>query len=63
MDQRLRRLEAEAIDILRETVAAFARPVMMYSIGKDSGAMLELAARAFAPAAIPFPLLHVDTGW
>jgi sulfate adenylyltransferase subunit 2 len=63
MDDRLRRLEAEAIDILRETVAAFAAPVMMYSIGKDSGAMLEFAARAFAPGPIPFPLLHVDTGW
>jgi len=56
-------LEAEAIEILRETAAAFARPVMLYSIGKDSGAMLHLARKAFAPAPIPFPLLHVDTGW
>lgn len=56
-------LEAEAIDILRETAAAFERPVMLYSIGKDSGVMLHLAKKAFAPAPIPFPLLHVDTTW
>ena len=56
-------LEAEAIDILRETAAAFERPVMLYSIGKDSGVMLHLARKAFAPAPIPFPLLHVDTTW
>jgi sulfate adenylyltransferase subunit 2 len=60
---RLRRLEAEAIHILRETVAEFRRPVMLYSIGKDSSAMLHIARRAFAPAKLPFPLLHVDTRW
>ena len=60
---RLRRLEAEAIDIIRETVAEFARPVMLYSIGKDSSAMLHIAQKAFAPAKPPFPLLHVDTTW
>jgi sulfate adenylyltransferase subunit 2 len=59
----LKRLEAEAIFILRETAAEFARPVMLYSIGKDSSAMLHLALKAFAPARLPFPLLHVDTGW
>jgi sulfate adenylyltransferase subunit 2 len=56
-------LEAEAIDILRETAAAFERPVMLYSIGKDSGVLLHLAKKAFAPAAIPFPLMHIDTTW
>ncbi|MEY3277950.1 MAG: hypothetical protein RLZZ426_436 [Actinomycetota bacterium] len=56
-------LEAEAIDIFRETAAAFEKPVMLYSIGKDSGVLLHLAAKAFAPAPIPFPLLHVDTTW
>ena len=60
---RLRRLEAEAIHILRETAAEFRRPVMLYSIGKDSSAMLHIARRAFAPAKLPFPLLHVDTTW
>jgi len=60
---RLRRLEAEAIDILRETVAEFRNPVMLYSIGKDSSAMLHIAQKAFAPAKPPFPLLHVDTTW
>src|SRR3569833_2196805 len=60
---RLRRLEAEAIHIIRETVAEFRNPVMLYSIGKDSGAMLHLARKAFAPAKPPFPLLHVDTMW
>jgi sulfate adenylyltransferase subunit 2 len=60
---RLRRLEAEAIDIMRETVAEFKNPVMLYSIGKDSGAMLHVAQKAFAPAKLPFPLLHVDTTW
>jgi sulfate adenylyltransferase subunit 2 len=59
----LRRLEAEAIDIMRETVAEFKNPVMLYSIGKDSGAMLHVAQKAFAPAKLPFPLLHVDTTW
>jgi sulfate adenylyltransferase subunit 2 len=60
---RLRRLEAEAIHIIRETVAEFKNPVMLYSIGKDSGAMLHLAQRAFQPSKLPFPLLHVDTTW
>ena len=60
---RLRRLEAEAIHIMRETVAEFARPVMLYSIGKDSSAMLHVAQKAFAPGKPPFPLLHIDTTW
>lgn len=60
---RLRRLEAEAIEIMREAVAEFKNPVMLYSIGKDSSAMLHLALKAFAPAKLPFPLLHVDTTW
>jgi sulfate adenylyltransferase subunit 2 len=60
---RLRRLEAEAIQIMREAVAEFRNPVMLYSIGKDSSAMLHLALKAFAPAKPPFPLLHVDTTW
>jgi sulfate adenylyltransferase subunit 2 len=60
---RLRRLEAEAIAIMRETVAEFKNPVMLYSIGKDSSAMLHVAQKAFAPGKPPFPLLHVDTTW
>jgi sulfate adenylyltransferase subunit 2 len=60
---RLRRLEAEAIHIMREAVAEFRSPVMLYSIGKDSSAMLHLAQKAFCPAKPPFPLLHVDTTW
>ncbi|MCB2106408.1 MAG: sulfate adenylyltransferase subunit CysD [Rhodobacteraceae bacterium] len=59
----LKELEAESIYILREVVAEMARPVMMYSIGKDSAVMLHLAQKAFYPAAPPFPLLHVDTTW
>src|SRR5882762_8034348 len=59
----LRRLEAESIEILREVAAEFRKPVMLYSIGKDSGVMLQLARKAFFPASIPFPLLHVDTTW
>jgi sulfate adenylyltransferase subunit 2 len=59
----LRLLEAESIHILREVVAEFERPVMLYSIGKDSSVMLRLAQKAFYPAPIPFPLLHVDTGF
>ena len=59
----LQRLEAEAIHIIRETVAECERPVMLYSIGKDSAAMLHLAMKAFYPAKPPFPLLHVDTTW
>jgi sulfate adenylyltransferase subunit 2 len=60
---RLARLEAEAIYIMREVVAEFRNPVMMYSIGKDSSAMLHVALKAFHPAPLPFPLLHVDTTW
>jgi sulfate adenylyltransferase subunit 2 len=56
-------LEAESIEILREAVALAEKPVMMYSIGKDSSVMLHLARKAFWPAAPPFPLLHVDTTW
>jgi sulfate adenylyltransferase subunit 2 len=59
----LQRLEAESIHILREVAAECERPVMLYSIGKDSGVMLHLAVKAFYPARPPFPLLHVDTTW
>ena len=59
----LDRLEAESIQILRETVAETKRPVMLYSIGKDSAVMLHLAKKAFSPGPLPFPLLHVDTTW
>ena len=59
----LQSLEAESISILREAVAEFARPVMLYSIGKDSSVMLRLAQKAFYPGKIPFPLLHVDTSY
>ncbi len=59
----LKRLEAESIEIIREVAAAFDNPVMLYSIGKDSGVMLHLAAKAFYPSKPPFPLLHVDTKW
>ena len=59
----LRRLEAEAIGIFREVAGEFRKPVLLYSIGKDSAAMLHLARKAFAPAPLPFPLLHIDTLW
>ena len=59
----LRLLEAESIHILREVASEFERPVMLYSIGKDSSVMLRLAQKAFYPAPIPFPLLHIDTGF
>ncbi|MDR3724387.1 MAG: sulfate adenylyltransferase subunit CysD [Terracidiphilus sp.] len=59
----LRQLEAESIHILREVASEFEHPVMLYSIGKDSSVMLRLAQKAFYPAPIPFPLLHVDTGF
>ncbi len=59
----LERLEAESIHIIREVAAECERPVMLYSIGKDSAVMLELAIKAFAPGKLPFPLLHVDTTW
>src|SRR6202163_2708760 len=57
----LRALESESIHILREVAAEFARPVMLYSIGKDSSVMVRLAQKAFHPGKIPFPLLHIDT--
>ncbi len=59
----LKQLEAESIHIIREVVAEFEKPVMMYSIGKDSAVMLQLALKAFYPGKPPFPLLHVDTTW
>ena len=59
----LKQLEAESIHIIREVAAEFENPVMLYSIGKDSAVMLHLAMKAFYPAKLPFPLLHVDTGW
>ena len=59
----LQRLEAESIEIIREVAAEFRKPVMLYSIGKDSSVMLHLARKAFFPAPPPFPLLHVDTTW
>ncbi len=68
MDERQQRthlqaLEAESIHILREVVAEFENPVMLYSIGKDSSVLLHLARKAFYPGSLPFPLLHVDTDW
>ncbi|RZO53487.1 MAG: sulfate adenylyltransferase subunit CysD [Phycisphaeraceae bacterium] len=59
----LKALEAESIHIIREVVAEFDKPVMLYSVGKDSAVMLHLARKAFAPAVPPFPLMHVDTTW
>ncbi|MFI3137015.1 MAG: sulfate adenylyltransferase subunit CysD [Methylococcaceae bacterium] len=59
----LKQLEAESIHIIREVAAEFERPVMLYSIGKDSAVMLHLALKAFYPGKLPFPLLHVDTTW
>lgn len=56
-------LEAEAINVFRETAAAFRNPVLLYSIGKDSSVLLHLAIKAFAPAPIPMPVMHVDTTW
>jgi sulfate adenylyltransferase subunit 2 len=63
LSPQLKRLEAEAIGIMREVAAEFRRPVMLYSIGKDSCVMLHVALKAFYPAKPPFPLLHVDTRW
>ena len=63
LPKHLKRLEAESIEIIREVVAEFKNPVMLYSIGKDSGVMLHLAIKAFHPAPLPFPLMHVDTTW
>ena len=59
----LEQLEAESIHIMREVAALFERPVMLYSIGKDSSVLVHLARKAFHPAPPPFPLLHVDTTW
>ena len=59
----LKQLEAESIHIIREVAAEFERPVMLYSVGKDSAVMLQLALKAFFPGKPPFPLLHVDTTW
>jgi sulfate adenylyltransferase subunit 2 len=63
LPQHLRRLEAESIEIMRDVAAEFKRPVMLYSIGKDSSVMLHLAVKAFYPAKLPFPLMHIDTTW
>ncbi|MGD9614001.1 MAG: sulfate adenylyltransferase subunit CysD [Alphaproteobacteria bacterium] len=63
LPRHLRRLEAEAIAIMREVAAEFRNPVLMYSIGKDSSVLLHLARKAFHPAKPPFPLLHIDTTW
>jgi len=63
MRSHLAMLEAEAIHIIREVASEFERPVMLYSIGKDSGVMLHLAKKAFYPAPPPFPLMHIDTTW
>jgi sulfate adenylyltransferase subunit 2 len=63
LPKHLRRLEAESIEIMREVVAEFKNPVMLYSIGKDSSVMLHLAIKAFFPASLPFPLMHIDTTW
>lgn len=59
----LRQLEAESIHIIREVAAEFEKPVMLYSIGKDSSVLVRLALKAFAPAKVPFPLMHIDTTW
>jgi len=59
----LKRLEAESIDIFRQVAAEFQRPALLYSVGKDSCVLLHLAAKAFYPAKLPFPLIHVDTTW
>jgi len=63
LPKHLKRLEAESIEIMREVIAEFKKPVMLYSIGKDSSVMLHLALKAFHPAPVPFPILHVDTTW
>ena len=63
LPKHLRQLEAESIQIMRDVVAELKKPVMLYSIGKDSSVMLHLAIKAFYPARLPFPLLHVDTTW
>jgi len=62
-DSILDELESEAIEIIRETVGAFKKPVLLYSIGKDSSVLLHLVKKAFFPSKIPFPMLHIDTNW
>ena len=59
----LKVLEAEAIEIIREVAAEFSAPVMLYSIGKDSSVMAHIAKKAFYPAKVPFPLMHIDSKW
>jgi len=63
LTQHLKRLESESIEIIREVAAELGKPVMLYSIGKDSGVMLHIALKAFHPSRLPFPLLHIDTLW
>ena len=63
VDSILDELESEAIEIIRETVGAFKKPVLLYSIGKDSSVLLHLVKKAFFPSKIPFPMLHIDTTW
>jgi sulfate adenylyltransferase subunit 2 len=63
LPKHLKRLEAESIEIMREVVAEFKKPVMLYSIGKDSSVMLHVARKAFHPAPLPFPVMHVNTTW
>src|SRR5262245_21219269 len=63
LSHHLQRLESEAIFILREAAAEFMRPVLLYSAGKDSSALLHLARKAFHPGPIPFPIIHIDTTW
>ena len=59
----MRRLEGESIEIMRDVAAEFKKPVMLCSIGKDSSVLLHVAVKAFHPAKLPFPLMHVDTTW
>ena len=59
----LENLEAESIEIIREVAVTASKPVMLYSIGNDSSVIVRLAEKAFYPATIPFPLMHIDTGW
>src|SRR6202790_1001295 len=63
LPKHLKRLEPESMEIMREVVAEFKNPVMLYSIGKDSSVMLHVAIKAFHPAPLPFPVMHVDTTW
>ena len=63
LPKHLKSLQSESIEIIREVVAEFKNPAMLYSIGKDSSVMLHLAIKAFHPAPLPFPLLHIDTTW